>query len=92
VSVTLTIDGKQIQARDWQYVLQAAIEHGIEIPTFCHVQGLMPVGLCKFCVVQVQGMAELQTACMLIAREGMVIETQSPKVIEARSRMTDIFS
>ena len=92
MSVTLTIDGKQIQVRDGQYVLEAAMEHGIEIPTFCHVQGLMPVGLCKFCVVKIKGIADLQTACMLIAREGMVIETASPEVIEARSRMTDIFS
>jgi NADH dehydrogenase/NADH:ubiquinone oxidoreductase subunit G len=89
VSVTLTIDGKQIQARDGQYVLEAAMEHGIE---FCHVQGLMPVGLCQFCIVQVQGMPELQTACMLIARDGMVIETASPEVIEVRNRLTDIFS
>jgi NADH dehydrogenase/NADH:ubiquinone oxidoreductase subunit G len=92
VSVTLTIDGKQILARDGQYVLEAAMEHGIEIPTFCHVQGLMPVGLCKFCIVKVKDIADFQTACMLIVREGMVVETQSPEVIEARNRMTDIFS
>ena len=68
------------------------MEHGVEIPTFCHIQGLLPVGLCRFCVVQVKGLKELQTACMLIARDGMIIETASPEVIEVRNRLTDIFS
>ncbi len=65
-------------------ILEAAKRIGIEIPTFCHHEKLEPRAACRLCVVEVFGRENLQTACSTYIEEGMVIKTNSERVIDAR--------
>lgn len=82
--VNLIIDGKPIQAREGQTVLQVARENGIRIPTLCYHADLSPVGACRLCVVEVEKMRGLVASCTLPVAEGMVVQTHTPRIIEER--------
>jgi predicted molibdopterin-dependent oxidoreductase YjgC len=84
MTVNITIDGKAIQAREGQTLLQAAREHGIRIPTLCYHRDLSPTGNCRMCVVEVTKQRFLQAACVTPVSEGMQIETCSEKVLRDR--------
>mgnify|MGYP000329177955 FL=1 len=80
----LTIDGRNVEAAEGMSILQAAKTVGIEIPTLCYLEGISDIGSCRLCVVEVEGKNELATACNTKAKEGMVVQTASERVIEAR--------
>ncbi len=82
--VNLTINNKKIQAQSGQTVLQAAKEAGINIPVLCHHPALPPAGACRICLVEIEKQRSLQPACTFPVSEGLVIQTHSPKVQEAR--------
>ncbi len=84
MSVTLTINGKKVTAPEGNTILEAARLAGIHIPTLCHHPDLSDVGACRMCVVSVEKARCLQTACTTPIAEGMVVETNSPEVIETR--------
>jgi NADH-quinone oxidoreductase subunit G len=84
-TVTLTIDGKQVTAEKGKTVLQAAIDSGIKIPYYCYHPGLGIDGSCRVCIVKIEKMPKLQTSCSTTVAEGMVVQTQSPDVVEARA-------
>jgi NADH-quinone oxidoreductase subunit G len=83
--VTLTIDGRQITVEKGKTVLQASIEHGIKVPYYCYHPGLGIDGSCRVCLVKIEKMAKLQTACSTPVAEGMVVMTGTPDVVEARA-------
>ena len=83
--VTLTIDGRQVTVDKGKTVLQAAIQHGHEVPYYCYHPALGVDGSCRVCIVKIEKMAKLQTACSTVCTDGMVIYTQTPDVIEARA-------
>ena len=74
-SVTLTIDGKPLTVAKGTTVLQAAIEHGFSVPYYCYHPGLGIDGSCRVCLVRIEKMAKLQTACSTLCTEGMVVGT-----------------
>jgi len=76
--ITLTIDGKEIGARDDQTILSIARENNIYIPTLCFLEGLSPVGGCRLCVVEIAGTNRVLPACATLATEGMNVLTDSP--------------
>lgn len=82
--IKLTIDGISVEAREGQTILQAARENGIRIPTLCFLEGINEIGSCRICVVEVEGLQRLVPACNTKVKEGMVIDTKSPAVIESR--------
>jgi NADH-quinone oxidoreductase subunit G len=84
-TVSLTIDGQTVTAEKGRTVLQAAIEAGIRIPYYCYHPGLGIDGSCRVCIVKIEKMPKLQTSCSTPVAEGMVVHTQSPDVVEARS-------
>jgi NADH-quinone oxidoreductase subunit G len=84
-SVNLTIDGKQVSVEKGRTVLQAAIEHDIHIPFYCYHPGLGVDGSCRVCIVKIEKMPKLQTACSTICTEGMVVSTEAPDVVAARA-------
>ena len=84
-TVSLTIDGRQISVEKGKTVLQAAIEHGVKVPYYCYHPGLGIDGSCRVCLVKIEKMPKLQTACSTTAAEGMVVMTQTPDVVEARA-------
>jgi NADH-quinone oxidoreductase subunit G len=84
-TVILTIDGRQMTVPKGQTILQAAIEHGIQIPFYCYHPGIGVDGSCRVCIVRVEKMPKLQTACSTVCTDGMVVDTRSPEVVAARA-------
>ena len=84
-TVKLTIDGREINARKGQTVLQAALEAGTKIPYYCYHPGLGIDGSCRVCIVKIEKMPKLQTSCSTPVADGMVVQTQTPDVVEARA-------
>jgi NADH-quinone oxidoreductase subunit G len=84
-TVSLTIDGRPVTAEKGKTVLQAAIDSGIKIPYYCYHPGLGIDGSCRVCIVKIEKMPKLQTSCSSPVAEGMVVHTQTPDVVEARS-------
>lgn len=82
--VNLTINGKQVSATDGSTILQAAKQNNIDIPNLCYLEGVHKYGSCRLCVVEVEKAKTLQPACMVSAREGMVVNTNTQKVRNAR--------
>jgi len=87
--VTLTIDDKEVRVPAGTLVLHAAAKVGIEIPTLCYYARLSPFGACRMCLVEIERMRGLQTACTTPVREGMVVRTNTPQVIKARRAMLE---
>lgn len=83
-TVSITINGKKYAVQKDSTILAASKENQIEIPTLCYFEKLEPRANCRMCVVEVEGMRTLQPACATRVREGMVIHTHSPKVMESR--------
>jgi predicted molibdopterin-dependent oxidoreductase YjgC len=84
MTVNIIINGKKIEAKEEQTVLQAARDNGMRIPTLCYHKDLSPTGNCRMCVVEVKGGRFLQAACATPIWEGMEIETASDKVLSDR--------
>jgi NADH-quinone oxidoreductase subunit G len=82
--VSLTIDGKKVQVPKGTLIIMAAQKAGIDIPYFCHHPRLTPAGACRMCLVKVEKMNKMQTACTVPVSEGMVVDTIAPDVKEAQ--------
>ena len=84
--ITITIDGQEIQAEEGQTVLEIAKANSIEIPTLCYHPLLSPYGACRLCTVEVaqRGRTSLETSCTYPAADGLVVQTHSQVVLEAR--------
>ncbi|MDD3512713.1 MAG: 2Fe-2S iron-sulfur cluster-binding protein, partial [Synergistaceae bacterium] len=80
----IVINGKACQGQDGQTVLEVARVNGFSIPTLCHIADLTPTGACRLCVVEVDGMRNLVASCSTPAVDGMVVHTNSDRVLEAR--------
>ncbi len=88
--VSLTVDGKQLTAPAGTLLIDACKQAGIEIPAFCYYPGLSLQGACRMCVVRVEKMPKLQTACTTPIAEGMVVTTESPEIAQSRKSILEI--
>src|ERR1035441_3146270 len=88
--VTLTVDGKKITAPAGSLLIEACKSAGIEVPSFCYYPGLSLQGACRMCVVKVEKMPKLQTACTTGVTEGMIVSTDSDEVRQARKAMVEL--
>lgn len=88
--ITLTINGKTVEAKANWTVLDAALSVGFEIPTLCAHGDLMPYGACRLCVVQIEGMRGLPPSCLIKAANGMVVHTDTPEVIAVRKIIVEM--
>lgn len=82
--VSLTVNNKRVSVPDHTTILDAAAKCGILIPNLCYLKGLNEIGACRVCLVEIEGVNRLVTACNNTVEEGMIIYTNSPKVREAR--------
>jgi len=87
--VKLTIDGRAVTAPPGTLVIDAAKTVGIEIPAFCYYEGLTLQAACRMCLVEVEKMPKLMTACTLPVGEGMAVRTETPQVAAARKSMLE---
>ena len=90
MTVALTMDGKRIDAPDGSRLLDVARQNGLVIPTLCYHRDLTPTGNCRICVVEVQGQRYLQAACVTNVWEGMVVLTQSERVLRSRRKTLEL--
>jgi NADH-quinone oxidoreductase subunit G len=88
--VNITVDGKKITAPAGTLLIEACKSHGIEIPAFCYYPGLSLQGACRMCLVRVEKMPKLQTACTTVISEGMAVTTTSDEVRQARKSMLEL--
>ena len=85
----LTIDGQTVAVPPGTLVIDAAKKLGIEIPAFCYYEGYTLQAACRMCLVEVEKAPKLLPACTLEVRDGMVVRTDTPPVIEARKSMLE---
>lgn len=90
--VTLTMDGQPLSAHDDQTLLDVAREHGVEIPTLCHLEGLGDVGACRLCLVEIEGSPRLAAACTTRPQEGMVVRTTSERLERHRRTIVEFLA
>ncbi len=88
--VKITINGRQIEAKEGMTILDAAASAGILIPTLCYLRDINEIGACRVCMVEVEGCAKLVTACNNKIWDGMVVYTNSPKVRESRRNNVEL--
>ena len=89
-TVSVTIDGIALQASADATILEAAREAGIRIPTLCFLKDVSEIGSCRVCSVEVEGEEGLVASCKTRVREGMVVTTSSPRVLEFRRAVLDL--
>ncbi len=82
--VTFTVDGKKLTAPAGTLLIDACKAAGIEIPAFCYYPGLSLQAACRMCVVRIEKMPKLQTACTTPVAEGMIVQTETPEIAQAR--------
>ena len=88
--ITLVVDGVEVQAREGEMLVDAAKGGDVEIPVFCYEPKLgHPVGACRMCLVEIEGIPKLQTACSTAVRDGMVVYTQTEHVKEAQNAVVE---
>src|ERR1700716_2441622 len=89
-TIQLTIDGREIQATEGAMLIDAAKQGDIEIPYFCYEPKLgNPVGACRMCLVEVEGIPKLQTSCSTPVKDGMVVHTQTDRVRHAQNAVVE---
>jgi NADH-quinone oxidoreductase subunit G len=88
--VNLTVDGKNVTAPSGTLLIEACKSAGIEVPSFCYYPGLSLQGACRMCVVKIEKMPKLQTACTTVITEGMIVATDSDEVRQARKAMVEL--
>ena len=88
--VSLTVDGKKLTAPAGTLLIEACKSVGIEVPSFCYYPNLSLQGACRMCLVKIEKMPKLQTACTTVVSEGMIVTTNSPEVVQARKSMVEL--
>ncbi len=89
-TITLTIDGREVQAAENTMLVDAAKHGDVEIPVFCYEPKLgNPVGACRMCLVEIEGIGKLQTGCSTPVKDGMVVHTQTERVREAQRAVVE---
>ena len=88
--ITFTIDGREVQAPENSMLVDAAKLGDVEIPVFCYEPKLgNPVGACRMCLVEIEGIGKLQTGCSTPVKDGMVVHTQTERVKEAQRSVVE---
>ncbi|MBB5065760.1 molybdopterin-dependent oxidoreductase [Granulicella mallensis] len=82
--VTFTVDGQKLTAPAGTLLIEACKSAGIEIPAFCYYPNLSLQAACRMCVVRIEKMPKLQTACTTPVAEGMNVTTETPEIAQAR--------
>lgn len=88
--ITFSIDGREVEAPEGTMLVDAAKHGDVEIPVFCYEPKLgAPVGACRMCLVEIEGIPKLQTGCSTPVKDGMVVHTQTDRVKEAQNSVVE---
>src|SRR2546427_4315596 len=88
--VNITVDGKKVAASAGTLLIEACKSVGIEVPSFCYYPNLSLQGACRMCLVKIEKMPKLQTACTTLISEGMAVTTESEEIKQARKSMLEM--
>lgn len=88
--ISLTINNKKVTVEEGVTIFEAAKQNNILIPHFCYLENVHQIGSCRICVVEVEGAKTLQASCMVEARDGMVVRTNTEKVKKARKVLYEL--
>lgn len=86
----IEVNGQKLEAEKGETILKALRRGGIHVPTICHLEGLLPSGTCRMCVVEVEGFGGLVPSCSYPVAEGMVIRTRTPQVLATRKMLVEL--
>jgi NADH-quinone oxidoreductase subunit G len=85
----ITVDGKLIEAKDRQMILQACLDNHLDLPYYCYHPGLSIVASCRICLVEVEGIPKLVPSCQTPVRDGMVVRTRGTKVVANQKQVME---
>ena len=90
--VTLTIDGRELKAKEGATILEVARENGIYIPALCYYESVSPSGACRICLVEIirDGRSRLVASCLYPVEEGLVVKTDSERVLTTRKMVVEL--
>ncbi len=88
--VTFTVDGKKLTAPAGTLLIEACRAAGIEVPAFCYYPGLSLQAACRMCLVRIEKVPKLQTACTTPVAEGMIVQTETPEITQARKATVEL--
>jgi len=88
--VTFTLDGREVQARASETILDVAKRNRIRIPHLCHKDGLDPVGNCRSCMVEINGERVLAPSCCRAPSNGMVVQTASERAVASQKLVLEL--
>ncbi len=90
MSFYIDVNNQNIEANKGETILDVLKRNGINVPTLCHIKDFFPTGACRMCVVEVEGRRNLVTSCSEPVAEGMKIQTDSPRVVNARKTIVEL--
>src|SRR5512139_2866349 len=88
--IEMQVDGRAIEAKKGETILSALKREGIHVPTLCYMEGLLPSGACRMCIVEMEGAPNFVPACSYPVAAGMKIQTSSPRVLDARRTIVEL--
>ncbi|MFH1082773.1 MAG: 2Fe-2S iron-sulfur cluster-binding protein, partial [Pseudomonadota bacterium] len=88
--IKLNIDGRTVSVREGSTVLKAIGKAGLYVPTLCDDPALKPFGACRLCIVEIEGMRGLPTACTTPAQEGMKVHTETGEIQRIRRTIVEL--
>ena len=86
----ITVNDKTLEAKPGEMLLAALRRGGVHVPTLCAMEGLLPTGACRMCVVEVEGAKGLVPSCAFPVREGMKVQTHSQRAVRARKTIVEL--
>lgn len=87
--VSVTVNGKAFEAKPNETVLHLLLRNGLKVPHFCYHPKLSIAGVCRMCLVEIEGSRKLEISCSIPVRDGMVVHTESPKVHQGRQQVME---
>ncbi len=88
--LTIEVNGRKIEAKSGEMLLDALRRAGIKVPTLCHMEGLFPTGACRMCVVELEGRPGLVPSCAFPVADGLKVKTHSDRAIRARKTIVEL--
>src|SRR5512139_597459 len=89
-TITLTLNGREVQALPGQTILEVARAEGVEIPTLCYDPRLEAYGACRMCLVEVEGARGPMAACGTKVSQGMKVQTHTEKIFKLRKFVMEL--
>jgi NADH-quinone oxidoreductase subunit G/NADP-reducing hydrogenase subunit HndD len=90
MAMTIEVNGKQVEAKPGEMLLDAIKRAGVNVPTLCYLADLFPSGACRMCVVEVEGQRTLIPSCACPVADGMKVQTHSPRALRARKTIIEL--